>query len=299
MLTVDVVVAVCNEEGNIPSFVDEIESLNLPRNIRLRVVFVEDSSTDRTRPLLRELARSHSCVSYYFLTRGYGQGLAIVFGMSRSEADAIIMMDGDGSHPIAVIPELIQRHLAGAKVVQCVRQALPDRKLYRKVGARVFQALASIVTGADTLEQNIFYRLVSREIAKEICVTPRYWRWLRFPLPHDTHGAVAKVHINSRERIAGASKYTLPRLVGLAIDGVLSLVSVGRLLVILGLTGAFTLLLMIISMDALALTIGGFMIVVMVRYYRLVDSDVLARMEVEEVGNVLKSGRKKRTHDWA
>jgi glycosyltransferase involved in cell wall biosynthesis len=145
---IDVIVAVRNEEEAIPAFLDQVMALPLPSDVYLHVVFVEDSSTDGTLPLLRRLAREHPKLGYYSLVEGFGQGLAVSFALSRSEADAMIMMDVDGSHPIAVIPDMIAAFREGARVVQCVRRSLANRRRHRRLGAAAYQVAARWLTGS-------------------------------------------------------------------------------------------------------------------------------------------------------
>jgi polyisoprenyl-phosphate glycosyltransferase len=221
---VDVVVAVRNEEETLPSFLDGVSRLEIPESVEVRLVFIEDSSTDRTRDLLREVAQKNPSIGYYFLERGFGQGPAVVFGVSRSCADAVIMMDADGTHPIDAIPALIAAYLRGRSVVQCVRRSQPNRQRYRNVGATVFQRLTRLLTGVNVEQQNIYFRLLSAAAAAALLLRyPQYWQLLRFPLPlAEEHCELLQV--GGVERTAGSSKYGILRLVRLAIDGMLALV---------------------------------------------------------------------------
>jgi len=288
MTRVDVIVAVRNEEQSIPVFLDRIAALQLPEGVDLRVIFVEDSSTDGTRPLLRRLANEAPAVSYYTLAQGFGQGPAVVFGLSRSTADAMITMDVDGSHPAAVIPEMIREYLGGAQVVQCVRRTLSNRRVHRRLGAAAFQLVARLLTGVDTTEQNIFYRLISGSVARELLQHPRYWRWLRFPLPRQP-GALFKVSIDTEERVYGESKYSVRRLVNLAIDGTLSLMPTARLVTLLGIAGVAAILLYHNGLWVPALAAVGGVTWVLRRYAALYRPDVLQQMQIAECGNVAGS----------
>src|SRR5262245_22327078 len=182
MIRIDVIAAVRDEEAAIPVFLDQIRALELGPDVDLHVMLIEDSSTDGTRPLLRRLAQESPAVGYYTLAEGFGQGLAVSFGLSRSRADAMIMMDGDGSHPVAVIPEIIAAFREGAQVVQCVRRSQGARRLHRRMAAAAYQAAGGWLIGSDPGEQNIFYRLVSAEFARGLLAQPRYLTYLRIPL---------------------------------------------------------------------------------------------------------------------
>jgi len=224
---VDVVIAVRDEEQSIPLFIDRVGALALPSNIELHLLFVEDSSTDGTRDLLRDLAASRSDVGYAFLRQGFGQGIAVSHGIGLSNADAVVMMDVDGSHPPEAIVDLVSAFQRGADVAQCVRRTLPKRKLYRRAGAAAFHAVSRLAFGLDFADQNVFFRLVSADVADMILSEPRYWRYLRFPLAR-VSGRVERIPIDTVERSVGKSKYGFPRLVSLALDGILCLISTRR-----------------------------------------------------------------------
>ncbi len=285
MTRVDVLVAVRDEEASIPVFLEQIEALELPSEVALRVIFIEDSSRDRTVALLRGIALTNPAVGYCSLARSFGQGVALSYGLSRSSADAAIMMDVDGSHPPAAIPEMIQRFSNGARVVQCVRRTLADRKPYRRLGASLFHALSRGVFGVDLRTQNIFYRLISAAVAREFLAAPRYWRYLRFPLPRTPPEAVQFVQVDTVERAHGESKYGPLRLAGLALDGVFSMVSRARLLLLGTLAAALGIVALGLGLWPIALlsTLGLAALLGLVqRYAAQARPDLLASLEVLE-----------------
>jgi glycosyltransferase involved in cell wall biosynthesis len=286
MTNIDVLVAVRDEEDSIPVFLERIAALPLPADVALKVVFIEDSSTDGTRPLLRRLAATDPSVGYYSLARGFGQGIALTFGMSRSRADAMIMMDVDGSHPPEAIPELVDGFLDGAQAVQCVRRTLANRRLHRRLGASSFQALARLVVGVDFREQNIFFRLISADVARRILEQPRYWRYLRFPLPRQPEGALRFVPVDTLERAHGDSKYGFLRLVNLALDGMLSVLSTKRFMVLGLLAMLFGALLVVLGFAPIAVLLALLALWPLRRFLVLRRRDTLERIEVAECANV-------------
>ena len=126
MTRVDIVVAVRNEEQSIPVFLEKIAALPLPSDVDLKVVFIEDSSTDATRPLLRRLAqesaRSSGLSVRFRLRRGgpaeltedsatqlyriaqeatsnalrHANAKQVVIGLTLSEAKTRLVIDDDG-----------------------------------------------------------------------------------------------------------------------------------------------------------------------------------------------------------
>ena len=279
-LRVDVIVAVRDEAAALPHFLGQIDALVLPADVDLRVLFVEDSSTDGTRALLRKLARPDSRIGYISLVKGFGQGLAVSFGLSRSRADAMIMMDGDGSHPVAAIPEMIAAFRAGAEVVQCVRRSLANREAHRRWATIAYQSVAGWLIGSDPAEQNIFYRLVSAEFARRLLTQPRHLSYLRFPLPRRP-GALKTIPVDTPERQHGASKYPPLRLAQLASDAILSQIPTGRLVAFAALAGLAAVLALGAGIPALAGAIGGGLALALLR-----SGGGWSRMQILESANL-------------
>lgn len=225
MTRIDIVTAVRSEEETLPLFVERVRALPRLPDVEIGMVFVEDSSDDGTVPLLRRLAAEDPSIRYWCLERGFGQGPAIVYGITQSKADAIVMLDVDGSHPVEAIPEMIERFRAGARVVQCQRRSIGGRSRWRDAGSALFDRLTRWLTGVDMARQNIYFRLVSAETAGTLVENSLYWRFLRFPLPES---GVAVLRVDTQERTLGESKYDFRRLVSMAVDGMLSLMPRGR-----------------------------------------------------------------------
>ena len=101
MTRIDIVTAVRNEEASIPPFVETVRALPVPADVEFGILFVEDGSNDGTVALLRELSAADPRIRYWSLERGFGQGPAVIYGLERSRAEAVVMMDADGSHPLA------------------------------------------------------------------------------------------------------------------------------------------------------------------------------------------------------
>ncbi|HJO23773.1 MAG: glycosyltransferase [Myxococcota bacterium] len=281
MKRIDVIVAVRDEEASLPAFLARMDALDLPPGVELSLRFVEDSSRDGTRPLLRRLARERPDVGYWMLESGFGQGLALSFGLARSTADAAIVLDVDGSHPPEAIPELVRGYLDGARVVQCVRRSLSGRPAWRGLGALAFHTMVRIVTGVDLRSQNVYYRLMDRSVIDSFLKVPRYWRYVRFPLPTGP-GAVRFVPVDTHERSLGASKYGPLRLLGLSVDGILTAMETRRLVFNTGIAALAVGALFAAGAWPLALAGVVAAAAVVVRFVGLRRPAALARMRVAE-----------------
>ena len=141
--TVELVVPVFNEEGNLPNLYDEVGRVfreKIP-HVDWRMICVDDGSRDRSWSGLSELARRHPNVRAIRLNRNYGAHLAISAGMQCAEGDAVVVLAADLQDPPGVLPEFVRRWEEGFKVVWGVRAARRREAWHRKAFSRVFHWL--------------------------------------------------------------------------------------------------------------------------------------------------------------
>jgi dolichol-phosphate mannosyltransferase len=226
-LRVEVVVPVRNERQSLDQFIQTLEAQQLGPDVDLGLTFVEDSSTDGTREFLQARAAADPRITLLALEEGRGQGPAVYYGVKHARADAIVMMDGDGSHPIDAIPRMVDGYRKGWRVVQCRRLDDRTRPRLRAAASTGFQLMCRLLTGFDLAQQNIYFRLVGSEVAVMMLRHPAYWRLLRFPFAN-WGVAVHVIDVPLVERTAGSSTYNLLRLSRLAADALLGLIPVTR-----------------------------------------------------------------------
>ncbi|MEW1908029.1 polyprenol monophosphomannose synthase [Kitasatospora sp. NPDC085895] len=113
-----VVVPTYNERENLPVIVGLLADLGMPD---LHVLVVDDNSPDGTGEVADKLAAgSPDTVGVLHRTDKDGLGRAYVAGMSRAldeGADVVVQMDADLSHPVAVLPVMVETLLSGDAAV--------------------------------------------------------------------------------------------------------------------------------------------------------------------------------------
>jgi dolichol-phosphate mannosyltransferase len=117
-----VVVPTYNERENLPILVEQI--MNLVRAgalAGLRVLVVDDNSPDGTGDVAEKLAVEFpGAVAVLHRTEKAGLGRAYVAGMSLAldeGADVVVQMDADLSHPVSVLPVMLETLRTGADLV--------------------------------------------------------------------------------------------------------------------------------------------------------------------------------------
>jgi dolichol-phosphate mannosyltransferase len=106
---ITVVVPTYNERDNLPVLAGQLSDLGLDG---LRILVVDDSSPDGTGELADELAQAApDRVAVLHRTVKDGLGRAYVAGITRAldeGAEIVIQMDADLSHPVSVIPQMVE-----------------------------------------------------------------------------------------------------------------------------------------------------------------------------------------------
>ena len=72
MKSIDILVAVRNEEKSITEFVERMNEL-APNNVNINFMFLEDGSSDRTVELLKNLSKNYNNINYIYFEKKYGQ----------------------------------------------------------------------------------------------------------------------------------------------------------------------------------------------------------------------------------
>src|SRR5712671_1712199 len=112
-----VVVPVYNERPGLAAFhkslVDALVKLD---SLDYEIIYCDDGSSDGTDELVREWHTGHSRIKLLKLSRHFGKESALAAAIAAANGQAILMLDGDGQHPVELIPEFVEAWQAGAQV---------------------------------------------------------------------------------------------------------------------------------------------------------------------------------------
>lgn len=212
-----------NEEEVLPHFHRELCAVlaALATDYEIEVIYVDDGSCDGTLAVLRELAAHDARVRYLSFSRNFGHQAALTAGLEIARGDAVVTMDSDLQHPPELLPALLEKWRAGFEVVLTIREEDRRLGLVKRFTSKCFYRVMRLLSDTDIRMAAADYRLMSRravEALLQLRETHRFLRgmvqWLGF--------RAAEVPFQPAERRAGASKYSLRRMLNLAGDGLLS-----------------------------------------------------------------------------
>ena len=217
-----VVVPCYNESQVIRTFYKELRAvLEKLENLEFEIIFVDDGSSDDTLSQLNQLAQENPVVRVCSLSRNFGHQIALTAGLDRAVGDAVVLMDADMQHPPQLIRELVQSWREGHDVVLAIRKTTHGVSLIKKLTSRGFYAVLNYLSGTPVPPGAADFCLLSRPVCQSLRSMPERHRFLRGMISWAGFRR-ALVPYEAPPRAAGQSKYTLPKMVALALDATFS-----------------------------------------------------------------------------
>jgi dolichol-phosphate mannosyltransferase len=223
-LKLSVITPVFNEEKVIERFYFRLKSilLKIP-DIEPTILFVVDPSSDRTVDVLRSIILNDSSCSALVMANRFGHQKCLLAGIEDSlSSDAIIMMDCDLQHPPELIPNLLKSFLEGADVVYTVRTDTVRSSIHRKLVGNLFYFLLNSLSQVYINSNSSDFRLISKRVAETLILNFKERDlFLRGVFSWIGYKQVGIEYV-ADQREAGTSKYSLVRMIGLALSGIMS-----------------------------------------------------------------------------
>ena len=214
---VSIVVPVYNEEANIPELVPRLFAVLDTLDRPSEVICVDDGSRDRSLDVLRGLLdRYPDRLRVVELSRNFGQHPAILAGFAIAGGDVIVTIDADLQNPPEEIPKLLALADQGFDVVGGVREVRRD-SLFRRAASRIVNRVTTAITGIRMTDYGCMLRAYSREVIDLINRCEESSTFIP-ALAQTFSRRPAEISVRHAVRRAGASKYSLYRLLRLNFD---------------------------------------------------------------------------------
>lgn len=220
-LQIDLVIPVYNEAEAIQQTYADIRQVVDALPCEFRFIYVDDGSSDGTMDTLRGICANDQRVTLLMLSRNFGHQAALTAGMDASQGDVMISMDGDGQHPPALIPKMIDLIQQGYDIVQGQRIEGDRAASFKKVTSNFFYWLINRISGTQVLQGAADFRALSRNALNGVRSMHEYHRFLRGMISWMGYNSVILPY-HEPERIAGKSKYSLGKMFRLASDAIFS-----------------------------------------------------------------------------
>jgi dolichol-phosphate mannosyltransferase len=215
------VVPIYNEEAVLPLLLRRLDALLDALDGPAEAILVDDGSSDTSPVVLEAKARSDARYRFIRLSRNFGHQVAITTGMARAAGQATIVMDADLQDPPEVVLDMVARWKQGVQVVYAARLTREGESRFKRLTADLFYRLLGCLSEVEIPRNVGDFRLVDRKALDAFLAMPERDRFVRgmFAWVGFRQGVVS---FHRPQRAAGATKYSLVKMLRLAISGVVS-----------------------------------------------------------------------------
>jgi len=210
---ITVVTPCLNEAESLPGFLRDLRENLDDLEFAYEVVVVDDGSSDSSWEVIA--ATEWPQLRAVRLLANRGHQVALDAGLRAAKGDFVVTMDSDGQHPPAVIRALLTEAIAkNVDVVYAVRSDRSDDGWAKRQTAIAYYRLMRGLTGVPLKDSAADFRIMSRFVVDVLNTVPEQ-KVFRLLLPYLGFTS-SSVDYQARQRIHGASKYSLRRMVALA-----------------------------------------------------------------------------------
>jgi len=235
MKKISVLIPCYNEQENVVPISREIVKI-LETDLSgydYEIVFIDNCSTDNTRPLLREICKANQRIKAIFNARNFGQFNSPYYGLCQTTGDCTIGMCADFQDPVELIPVFVQEWEKGYKIVSGIKTKSKENRILRLLRTCYYKAIRRM-SDVEQIEHFTGFGLYDRSFVDVL-------RSLRDPTPF-FRGIVAElgykrkdIPYEQQKRRAGKTKNNWYSLYDAAMLSFTSYTKIGlRLATIIG-----------------------------------------------------------------
>lgn len=233
------IVPVYNEAHVLPQLLSVLLERLVQCGVQFQIIIVDDGSTDDTKQILNKMLQQNCHIMVVTLSRNFGQQAALAAGLSYCDADACVLLDADMQDDPSAIDGFLKSWRQGYDVVYAVREQRKEIWWLRWC-YDLFYRLLTIFSNHEIPRNAGDFCLLDRKVVEQLRAMPEYHKFLRGMRSWIGFRQIG-VPVARNARSAGTPKYTIRKLVRLALDGVFSF-SVLPLRIISGMGVCFALI---------------------------------------------------------
>lgn len=218
---VSVVIPVYDEAENVAIVAEKVSAEFVNSGYDYEIIFVDDGSTDGTLLELSKLAASNPHVFFISFSRNFGHQNALKAGLDHARGDCVISMDGDLQHPPSLIGEFLKYWELGYSIVYTIRDADTHSSWFKRTSSKMFYKVMSMMSEVDLEHGTADFRLLDRVVVDQLRKFPEvgpFYRglvkWVGFKQ--------WPISYTPAQRHSGRTKYSLNKMLQLAMEGVTS-----------------------------------------------------------------------------
>lgn len=218
---ISVVVPLYNEESVVRECCARLKEALEKIGHEYEIILVNDGSRDKTKIIATEIAETEKNVKLINFSRNFGHQTAITAGMDKSSGDAVVVIDADLQDPPELIGKMVEKWQEGYMVVYGKRIKREKETFFKKFTAKTYYRLLKAITNVDIPVDTGDFRLIDKKVCRVLCEMKESNRYVR-GLVSFAGFSQCSVEYVRQGRLAGETKYSLKKMLRLAVDGIAS-----------------------------------------------------------------------------
>lgn len=223
MKKISFIIPCYNEEESLPILYSRLDSVSKEiKNYEIEFIFINDGSRDKTEEIIIELNNIDKRVKLFSFSRNFGHQAAVSCGIHHCNSDLAVIIDADLQDPPEIIPDMIRMYEeTKTPIIYGKRISREGETIFKKTTAAMFYRFINLLSEVKFPVDTGDFRLIDKKVIdtyKQFSENPKYIRGLI-----SWTGFEQKPFEYKRDaRAAGETKYTLKKMLKLAITGILS-----------------------------------------------------------------------------
>jgi len=127
------------------------------------IIVIDNASTDSTPQLLRKIAAQDARFKVILNTRNFGHIRSPFHALTQASGEAVVCLASDLQDPPEMIPKLLEKWQAGAKVVVCVKES-EESPFFIGAVRNAYYRLVHTLAEIEIIEHFTGFGLYDREI---------------------------------------------------------------------------------------------------------------------------------------
>ncbi len=218
MNQLSIIIPMHNEASGLSALFDALLPVLETITKKWEVICVDDGSTDDTLSSLKAYHLQDARIRILSFSRNFGKDVALTAGLEHATGQAVIPMDADLQDPPEIIPQMVERWLAGAKIVNAVRVDRRRDSAFKRFSAGCFYRLMGRIADSPIHHQTGDFRLLDANIVEELKKFPERTRFMKGLFAWVGHTPDIVEYSRTR-RDTGISQWSLGKLYRFALDG--------------------------------------------------------------------------------
>lgn len=219
-VSLSIVMPVFNEEDGIKDLFEALNRFQKRLPADTEVILVNDGSRDNSLSLLKstKLVFHKKVIN---LSRNFGHQSAILAGMFEARGKIVVTMDSDLQHPLELIPTMLQFHEQGYDIVTTERMNNQNIHPFKSLTDKIFYRFINLFSEVPIRHNTSDFRSLNQKAIHSLLALPERRKFLRGMIDWIGFKQISITYQPDKRR-SGTSKYTISKMLRLALHGITS-----------------------------------------------------------------------------